>query len=592
MIENKVVGAAIAKLRQAEGMTQQTLAACLNVSHQAVSKWEKGAALPDVLTLVELSRMFGVTLEQLLSGDVDFRLEGRAPAAAKPIELKLDYTDIHAKAEKAIEDAEFAAAEAYEAAYEAAAKETASAYETAYEAAEHTEEPKVNTEEKIDLDKVIEMAPFMSREALEEIVMRYNGKCSPKQLSKLAPFLSKDCLEKLVINCESDISWDTLRRLAPFLRKEFVDAFTTAAAKGEKYTGELGKHLKHGIKRVYNIGDQIYHDAIKPAIKKVIEPEKHGRHSRKAESAPSPAPVNRVSAARSRIFERALAEEKFDWIGEHIDQLDDDALRQRIASRALELGMNDWIAEYLPGCCDQEAIDNAILSGNWDFVAANIESADEDALALIADTAAAEGKWDWIAENIDHIAGCADAREAVIGHALKSADRNWVLENLEPMAWLGTNLGSLELTEADRAFIATKIVKSGSSDSWGWLNVHFDELDGEWADLSCAENAYNAKHMQLAMSIIENHLDGTDLTSLMLIAIEAGDIAFAEEIMEYNSGDLSQVCLTLANSGNLEKAIDIAEEYGADSDTVSALLDIAANQDNWDLIDRINDLID
>ena len=39
MIDNKVVGQAIAKLRQAENMTQQTLAACLNVSHQAVSKW-------------------------------------------------------------------------------------------------------------------------------------------------------------------------------------------------------------------------------------------------------------------------------------------------------------------------------------------------------------------------------------------------------------------------------------------------------------------------------------------------------------------------------------------------------------------------
>ena len=41
-IDNRVVGAAITELRMRAGMTQQQLAAGLNVSHQAVSKWEKG----------------------------------------------------------------------------------------------------------------------------------------------------------------------------------------------------------------------------------------------------------------------------------------------------------------------------------------------------------------------------------------------------------------------------------------------------------------------------------------------------------------------------------------------------------------------
>ena len=564
MIDNKVVGGAIAKLRQAENMTQQTLAACLNVSHQAVSKWEKGATLPDVLTLVELSRMFGVTLEQLLSCDVDFRLEGRA-AAEKPIELKLDYTDIRAKAEEAVRDAEFAAAEAEE---ETAEEEEAPAEEES----EAAEEARAN--EKIDLDKVIDMAPFMSREALDEIVTRYNGKCTPKQLSRLAPFLSKECLEKLVVNCESDITWDTLRRLAPFLRKEFVDAFATAAAKGEKYTGELGKQLKHSIRKVYDIGDQIYHEAIKPALKKVIVPEKPARAAKQ----PAPAPVNRVSAARSRIFERALNEEKFDWIGEHIDQLDDEALKAKIRARALELGMNEWLSEYMGDFCDQESIDDAILSGNWDFVAANIEFAGEDALVLIADTAAAEGKWDWLTQNIEYIADCADAKETVIVHALKA-------NNLD---WLSVNMDLLDLSEDDTALIAAKAAESGT---WDWLNVHFFELDGEWADMTYAENAYKAGEKQLAMSIIENHLDGTDLTGLIKTAIEAGDTEFAMSIFEYCSGDNNALCIDLARAGHLKEATDIAEEHGVDNDTIAILLDIAAEQDNWEYIDRLNDLL-
>ena len=541
MIDNIAVGQAIAKLRQAENMTQQTLAACLSVSHQAVSKWEKGAALPDVLTLLELSRMFGVTLEQLLSGDVDHRIEGRK-AEEKPIELKLDYTDINEKAAKAVEDAEFAA------------------------------EPE---EEAIDLDKVIEMAPFMSRAALEEIAMKYTGKCSPRQLAKLAPFLSKECLEKLVVNCESEVNWDTLRRLAPFLRKETVDAMTAAAAKGEKYTNELGRQLKHGIKKVYNIGDQIYHETIKPALKKVIVNEKHREEAKPAEA---PAPANRVSAARSRIFERALSEDKFDWIGEHMEQLDDEALKAKITARALELGMHEWLNEHMEGYCDKNAIDNAILSGNWDYIAANIEFADDDALALIADTAAAEGKWDWLSRNLEFICANDDARAAIIGHALKTGD----------LTWLGENIYELSLTEEDSEVIVSYI--AARTDKWDWLEAHMDELEGDWAYAECAENAYKAGFKGLAMTIITDHLEDADLRGIVKLAGEADDIDFISGIADCCDDGIADVCIELANDGHMSVVIALAENL--ESDTIAALLDIAAEKGDWDAIDKLNDMLD
>ena len=62
MIDNIAVGKTIARMRQNKNMTQQQLAAALNVSHQAVSKWETGAALPDIQTLMNLTRLFGVTM--------------------------------------------------------------------------------------------------------------------------------------------------------------------------------------------------------------------------------------------------------------------------------------------------------------------------------------------------------------------------------------------------------------------------------------------------------------------------------------------------------------------------------------------------
>lgn len=53
-------------LRKAANMTQTDLAERLNVSRQAVSRWEMGTAKPEVDTLIAMSDLFGVTLDELL----------------------------------------------------------------------------------------------------------------------------------------------------------------------------------------------------------------------------------------------------------------------------------------------------------------------------------------------------------------------------------------------------------------------------------------------------------------------------------------------------------------------------------------------
>lgn len=62
----KQIGANIASYRKRSSMTQAGLADKLNYSDKAVSKWERGESVPDVLTLVELSKLFGVTVDDLL----------------------------------------------------------------------------------------------------------------------------------------------------------------------------------------------------------------------------------------------------------------------------------------------------------------------------------------------------------------------------------------------------------------------------------------------------------------------------------------------------------------------------------------------
>ena len=56
----------IKKLRKERKLTQEKLAEYLNVSFQAVSKWERGEGYPDITTLPVISTFFGVTLDELL----------------------------------------------------------------------------------------------------------------------------------------------------------------------------------------------------------------------------------------------------------------------------------------------------------------------------------------------------------------------------------------------------------------------------------------------------------------------------------------------------------------------------------------------
>lgn len=59
----------IIKLRKANGWSQEDLAEKLDISRQAISRWENGTALPDANNILELSKLFGVTADYLLNDD-------------------------------------------------------------------------------------------------------------------------------------------------------------------------------------------------------------------------------------------------------------------------------------------------------------------------------------------------------------------------------------------------------------------------------------------------------------------------------------------------------------------------------------------
>jgi transcriptional regulator with XRE-family HTH domain len=62
-------GEKVKKLREENGMTQQTMADRLYVTRQAVSRWECGARYPDLQTAKKIAQILGVSLDELLSGE-------------------------------------------------------------------------------------------------------------------------------------------------------------------------------------------------------------------------------------------------------------------------------------------------------------------------------------------------------------------------------------------------------------------------------------------------------------------------------------------------------------------------------------------
>lgn len=64
------------KLKEERGrkeLSQEELANMLNVSRQSISKWEREEGYPNIETLIDLSYIFGVSLDNLLKNDVDLK---------------------------------------------------------------------------------------------------------------------------------------------------------------------------------------------------------------------------------------------------------------------------------------------------------------------------------------------------------------------------------------------------------------------------------------------------------------------------------------------------------------------------------------
>lgn len=222
------VGAFISERRRSMDYTQAELAGLLTISHQAVSKWERGESLPDVALLPDLAKLLNVSIDTMLNG-------GEARAIASSIPSFSNSDDLEPT--------------------ESSVNSTAHSEEQMLQqqfSIDHVKSlapflPKETLEEMVgQIAQVISwsdlhaLAPFIGRSALEELVNKIGDTSFPaNQLIALAPFLGQDVLRRLLNHVEeSSLDWGTVHALAPFvdvsllIERMDIDRLTPAQLSG------------------------------------------------------------------------------------------------------------------------------------------------------------------------------------------------------------------------------------------------------------------------------------------------------------------------------------------------------------------------
>ena len=85
----KTLGKRIAEQRKIKGLKQEDLAEKLNISAQAVSKWENDQSCPDISILPELSKILGISIDELLTGE-----KSTPSVSILPQELRKDLSEM------------------------------------------------------------------------------------------------------------------------------------------------------------------------------------------------------------------------------------------------------------------------------------------------------------------------------------------------------------------------------------------------------------------------------------------------------------------------------------------------------------------
>lgn len=203
------IGRRISELRKAQNMTQMELADKLGISFQAVSNWERGNTMPDISKLPELAEIFRVTTDELLG-----EASGLVRSAAKG-EMEQYMEENPVTVEEFTQAAPLLPPDQAEAGFEKLAEQ----------------------KPHLKLRDIEDILPFVGREVVDELALKYADSPDWKDLDIIAPFASGDVMaqiaDKLVAQGKN------IEDIVPFLGAEQVNRLALSYMENEKW-GELG----------------------------------------------------------------------------------------------------------------------------------------------------------------------------------------------------------------------------------------------------------------------------------------------------------------------------------------------------------------
>lgn len=449
MIDITTVGKTIAALRQQKGLSQQALADLCSVTHQAVSKWENGLALPDIQTLLFLSRHFGVSMEDILSGNVPAQNEPmQAAEAAAPEAPVQDHPAIEeASGEPAAESAREDKTDTSPDGEDESGMDWEQLIATLPFAGQGTADQLLldamrNPQNgKPDRQVILAILPFASQEVTETVVTQAMENLDADLLPALAPFVSTQFLADLVRQNDALMNGEQthlLQSLIPFLPGELVDELIQkGAAKGLRWKkkGQKGS-LRYNLdidlgsmRKLQNIGKYIG-----DTVGSVFNNLGAGLQSAAPETPETPAaPAARRDPERPlmRIARKAVEINNATWLEDHYCDLDRDdqvALCKLIGDRsqwdlieALDLDINDDASRIL--------LFDALRQHNYAVISRMLEnwSADDESLRMLCSYAAKDMDKELIrtlAEYIDN----EDCLQILLDAAIQADD--WELIGL------------------------------------------------------------------------------------------------------------------------------------------------------------------
>jgi len=206
-------GAYISKLRKEKDMTQSELGDILNVSRQAVSKWELGESFPDISILPKLAEVFNVSIDMLVNAGEPYLTEGeifRNVVSGTPEKV----AELIEKKELSIDAVVNVAPVLKASTLDIIAKGFA--------------------KHGIDISQISELAAYMNEVTLTDLVKVASfDKIDEKMLAKFIPFMSKESREIIFDKIlDGELSLSLLPVMRPYMDHNFTTLIEAAVLEG------------------------------------------------------------------------------------------------------------------------------------------------------------------------------------------------------------------------------------------------------------------------------------------------------------------------------------------------------------------------